>query len=155
MTLYLTRSINLSLLTNNPNKVGAKEVVLSFRRKYHIVSPKYHSTMTPAVGQDVLNTQHESLDATDTHASAWTTALEEAHNYNSNNDGPIKVSWGGRGKGGRGTARRTFQPLDIVVDVSLFFRLLLSLAFFCVTLDLIYSFNFLDCLLMNTRINRM
>ena len=47
-----------------------------------------------AVGQDVLNTQHESLDATDALASAWKTALEEAHNNNSNN-GPIKVSWGG------------------------------------------------------------
>ena len=107
-----------------------------------------------AVGQDVLNTQHESLDATDAYASAWTTALEEAHNNNNNNDGPLKVSWGGRGKGGRGTARRTFQPLDIVVDVSLFFRLMHSFAFSCVALDLIYSLN-LDCLLMNTRINRM
>ena len=85
--------------------------------------------MASAVGQDVLNTQHESLDATDAYASAWTTALEEAHNNNNNNDGPIKVSWGGRGKGGRGTARRTFQPLDIVVDVSPSFRLLLSSVF--------------------------
>lgn len=27
-----------------------------------------------------------------------------------------QILWGGRGKGGRGTSRRTFQPDDIVVD---------------------------------------
>lgn len=26
------------------------------------------------------------------------------------------LPWGGRGKGGRGTSRRTFQPDDIIVD---------------------------------------
>lgn len=26
------------------------------------------------------------------------------------------VPWGGRGKGGRGTSRRTFQPDDIIID---------------------------------------
>ena len=26
------------------------------------------------------------------------------------------VPWGGRGKGGRGTSRRTYQPGDVVVD---------------------------------------
>ena len=70
------------------------------------------------VGQDVLNTQHESLDATDTYASAWSVALAEA--YASSPSSTVKVSWGGRGKGGRGNARKTFQPYDIVVtNVSL------------------------------------
>jgi len=102
------------------------EVILPNKalKLYHILSyhPKqsyYHIFIM--IGQDVLNTQHESLDATDAYASAWTTALAEAQSNNSNNDVPIKVSWGGRGKGGRGTARRTFQPFDIVVDVSPFF----------------------------------
>lgn len=65
-------------------------------------------TMNSAVyvGRDVLNAQHASLDATNAHASAWEVAL----------NGPARVSWGGRGRGGRGTARRTFQPRDIVVD---------------------------------------
>jgi len=61
------------------------------------------------VGRDVLNAQHESLDATDALASAWSAALSEASS-------PERVSWGGRGRGGRGTARRTFQPRDVVVD---------------------------------------
>ena len=70
-----------------------------------------------SVGQDVLNAQHESLDATDAYASAWSVALAEATAArDGNSNAPIKVSWGGRGKGGRGTARRTFQPRDIVVD---------------------------------------
>jgi len=71
-------------------------------------------------GQDVLNAQHESLDATDAYASAWSVALSQAYSAASSSSGgssgPIQVSWGGRGKGGRGTARRTFQPRDIVVD---------------------------------------
>lgn len=77
-----------------------------------------------SVGQDVLNAQHESLDATDAYASAWSVALAEAEasaataaaSSDGDNHGIIKVKWGGRGKGGRGTARRTFQPRDIVVD---------------------------------------
>jgi len=71
------------------------------------------------VGRDVLNTQHESLDATDTYASAWSVALAEAY-ASSSSSSTLKVSWGGRGKGGRGNARKTFQPYDIVVtNVSL------------------------------------
>mmetsp|Transcript_14166 Transcript_14166/g.30789 ORF Transcript_14166/g.30789 Transcript_14166/m.30789 type:complete len:699 (+) Transcript_14166:109-2205(+) len=73
-----------------------------------------------SVGQDVLKSQHESLDATDAYASAWSVALAEAtsaaDDASGGNHAPVKVSWGGRGKGGRGMARRTFQPRDIVVD---------------------------------------
>ncbi|KAL3786819.1 hypothetical protein HJC23_008093 [Cyclotella cryptica] len=61
--------------------------------------------------EEVLQAQHESLDSTDPFASAWSTALAEVENKNIR-----KVPWGGRGKGGRGTSRRTFQPDDIVVD---------------------------------------
>lgn len=66
--------------------------------------------MSSNIGQDINNTQQQSLDATDALASVWSIAVAEAA---ASND---RVSWGGRGKGGRGTARRTFQPFDIVVD---------------------------------------
>jgi len=80
------------------------------------------------VCQDVLNAQHQSLDATDAYASAWSFAIAEAtaaaaaaaasadNNNNDYDNAPLKVNWGGRGKGGRGTGRRTFQPRDIVVE---------------------------------------
>ncbi|KAL9187236.1 hypothetical protein ACHAXT_001339 [Thalassiosira profunda] len=72
-----------------------------------------------AADRDVLTSQLASLDATDAYASAWEAALAEASAATASGDA-IKVSWGGRGKGGRGAARRTFQPHDIVVeDVSL------------------------------------
>ncbi|KAL7504749.1 hypothetical protein ACHAXN_002325 [Cyclotella atomus] len=61
--------------------------------------------------EEVLEAQHRSLDATDAFASAWSDVLAEAENKNLR-----RVPWGGRGKGGRGTSRRTFQPKDIVVD---------------------------------------
>uniref|UniRef100_A0A7S4N6T8 ABC transporter domain-containing protein n=1 Tax=Odontella aurita TaxID=265563 RepID=A0A7S4N6T8_9STRA len=60
--------------------------------------------------EEVVRAQLASLDDTDAYASAWADALSAAAAANE------KVSWGGRGKGGRGLARRTFQPHDIVVD---------------------------------------
>lgn len=57
-----------------------------------------------------MQSQLQSLDDTDTYASAWTEALAAA-----TNDG-VAVSWGGRGRGGRGLARRTVQPQTVVVD---------------------------------------
>ncbi|KAL3816156.1 hypothetical protein ACHAXA_001643 [Cyclostephanos tholiformis] len=69
------------------------------------------------VGRDVLDAQHESLDATDPHASAWSEALADASSSSAADGGAtLRPSWGGRGRGGRGIARRTFQPRDIVVD---------------------------------------
>ena len=67
---------------------------------------------------DILDAQHESLDATDTYASAWSVALAKASAAAAavSGDGIIKPSWGGRGRGGRGATRRTFLPRDIVVD---------------------------------------
>lgn len=71
-----------------------------------------HSNLTMnSIGEDVLNAQHESLDATDAFASAWAVALAVASSKSGDH-----IKWGGRGRGGRGTARRTFQPHDIVVD---------------------------------------
>jgi hypothetical protein len=64
-----------------------------------------------------LISQHQldSLDDTDSYASVWEQILSLNRNNNSNTN-----LWGGRGKGGRGLARRTVQPKDIIVeDVSL------------------------------------
>lgn len=77
---------------------------------------KIHTTMHNAIGQDIIDAQHDSLDATDAYASAWSVALAEASAAAAVSGGVIQPSWGGRGKGGRGAARRTFQPHDIVVD---------------------------------------
>lgn len=57
----------------------------------------------------VVQSQLTALDDTESYATAWQLALSKA-----TKDG--RVQWGGRGKGGRGLARRTFQPKDIVVD---------------------------------------
>lgn len=59
---------------------------------------------------DVSQAQHLSLDAANCYSSAWSDAIAKAK------DRLQDVSWGGRGKGGRGVNRRTFQPHDIVVD---------------------------------------
>lgn len=54
----------------------------------------------------IVKQQLSSLDDTDAYASAWTDLVQqEGH--------PL---WGGRGRGGRGLARRTHQPRDIVVE---------------------------------------
>jgi ATPase subunit of ABC transporter with duplicated ATPase domains len=59
--------------------------------------------------------QLDSLDDTDCYASIWEQILSQDRKQSSNTN-----LWGGRGKGGRGLARRTIQPKDIVVeDVSL------------------------------------
>jgi len=54
--------------------------------------------------------QLESLDDTDCYATAWAEVLRRAR------DEKASVRWGGRGQGGRGAARKTFQPKDVVVD---------------------------------------
>jgi len=59
--------------------------------------------------ETIVSSQLTSLDDTDALASAWTEALEAATASN-------KLVWGGRGKGGRGLARRTYQRYDIVVE---------------------------------------
>lgn len=60
--------------------------------------------------ESVVATQLQSLDDTDYYSSAWTEALLKA------SEDVRLVKWGGRGQGGRGLSRRTFQPRDIVVD---------------------------------------
>lgn len=58
----------------------------------------------------VVQSQLQSLDDTDALASAWADALAAAENSNG------LATWGGRGRGGRGLARRTVQPQTVVVD---------------------------------------
>jgi ABC-type multidrug transport system fused ATPase/permease subunit len=69
------------------------------------------------VNNAVVQDQLESLDDTDCYASAWADALAA---YIQNEEASFSSSspklWGGRGKGGRGLARRTLQPKDIVVE---------------------------------------
>jgi len=57
----------------------------------------------------IVQTQLASLDDTDLYATAWEEALQHAAEKGT------AVKWGGRGQGGRGAARRTFQPKDIIV----------------------------------------
>lgn len=65
---------------------------------------------TPTLFAAVVETQLGALDDTDCYSSAWTEALERAATD------PTTVQWGGRGQGGRGRARRTYQPTDVVVE---------------------------------------
>jgi ATP-binding cassette subfamily F protein 3 len=58
----------------------------------------------------VAESQLTSLDDTDCYSSTWTDALASAA------VDPTTLQWGGRGQGGRGRARRTYQPKDVVVD---------------------------------------
>jgi ATPase subunit of ABC transporter with duplicated ATPase domains len=58
----------------------------------------------------IVQSQLTSLDDTDALQNAWTEALARATENGS------ALRWGGRGRGGRGLARRTFQPKDIVVE---------------------------------------
>lgn len=60
----------------------------------------------------IVEAQLASLDDTDCYASVWNDILSQ-QKANANTIGSI---WGGRGKGGRGLARRTIQPYDIVVE---------------------------------------
>ena len=55
--------------------------------------------MNNSIGQDIIDAQHESLDATDAYASAWSVALAEASAAAAVRGGVIKPCWGGRGKG--------------------------------------------------------
>jgi ATPase subunit of ABC transporter with duplicated ATPase domains len=59
-----------------------------------------------------IEAQLTSLDDTDCYASVWSEILARQENGGEES----KNSWGGRGRGGRGLARRTIQPKDVVVD---------------------------------------
>lgn len=71
------------------------------------------TTAAEGVVQSSQQHQLERLDDTDVYATAWSDAVRQAKQEAKNNNCVVK--WGGRGQGGRGLARRTFQPLDIVV----------------------------------------
>ena len=66
----------------------------------------------------VIDSQLDSLDDTDGYVTAWKQALQSV--YTEDQQSKRKVRWGGRGRGGRGKARHTFQPKDVVLhDVRL------------------------------------
>jgi hypothetical protein len=87
------------------------------KRPSSTVALELSSTMDLAPGmgplQAVVEQQLTSLDDTDTYASAWADALAR---HQSDDSALSSFLWGGRGRGGRGLARRTFQPRDIVVE---------------------------------------
>jgi ATPase subunit of ABC transporter with duplicated ATPase domains len=62
----------------------------------------------------IAQAQLISLDDTDCYASVWDDILKQQQENKSSSKG--STLWGGRGKGGRGLARRTIQPKDIVVE---------------------------------------
>eukprot|EP00526_Cylindrotheca_closterium_P029395 CAMPEP_0113659756 /NCGR_PEP_ID=MMETSP0017_2-20120614/32533_1 /TAXON_ID=2856 /ORGANISM="Cylindrotheca closterium" /LENGTH=657 /DNA_ID=CAMNT_0000574339 /DNA_START=195 /DNA_END=2165 /DNA_ORIENTATION=- /assembly_acc=CAM_ASM_000147 len=64
---------------------------------------------------EITQAQQTSLDDTDCYASVWGEILAEQQQQE---DAPTNKSglWGGRGKGGRGLARRTVQPNNVVLD---------------------------------------
>jgi ATPase subunit of ABC transporter with duplicated ATPase domains len=74
---------------------------------------------------EILQAQLKSLDDTDLYATAWQQARQRYYasrqgtsddgDNDKNRGGCGAFKWGGRGQGGRGTSRRTFQLLDIVV----------------------------------------
>lgn len=70
------------------------------------------STTTTTTTTSTLQAQLESLQDADTYASAWAAALAAA----ASTEGHPSLKWGGRGRGGRGRARRTWQPTTIVVE---------------------------------------
>lgn len=57
--------------------------------------------------ETIVQQQLTSLDDTDAYASAWSEVVQQQDRA---------PQWGGRGRGGRGLARQTFQPRDIVVE---------------------------------------
>eukprot|EP00978_Attheya_sp_CCMP212_P002654 scaffold5444_cov63-Attheya_sp.AAC.2 len=64
---------------------------------------------------EIVAEQLTSLDDADAYASAWATALE-AIEKNDQGSSSHTVLWGGRGKGGRGLGRQTYQPHQVIVD---------------------------------------
>jgi len=63
--------------------------------------------------ESITEAQLSSLDATDCYASVWQEILAKQLQEESKIAANL---WGGRGKGGRGLARRTIQPKDVVLE---------------------------------------
>ena len=62
--------------------------------------------------EEITQAQLSSLDDTDCYASVWEQILAKQR------DGKVSISslWGGKGRGGRGLARRTIHPHNVVVE---------------------------------------
>ena len=65
----------------------------------------FHKTVS-----NITEAQLSSLDDADPYSSVWTDAVDRALSSSKK-----FVEWGGRGRGGRGLSRRTWQPFDIIV----------------------------------------
>lgn len=63
----------------------------------------------------VVQSQLEHLDDTDAYATAWKDAVQCAGESGATPFSPTILQSGGRGQGGRGLARRTWQPHDILL----------------------------------------
>ncbi|VEU34507.1 unnamed protein product [Pseudo-nitzschia multistriata] len=66
--------------------------------------------------EDVTQAQLSSLDDTDCYASVWEQILAEQRDEESSQSARSYNLWGGKGKGGRGLARKTIQPHNVVVE---------------------------------------
>ena len=68
----------------------------------------------------VTQIQLKSLDDTDCYASVWGQILQrQRHELATSSLAAVASSsslWGGKGMGGRGLARRTVQPKDVIID---------------------------------------
>ena len=64
----------------------------------------------------VTRAQLSSLDDTDCYASVWEQILAKQRDGGSSQSTHTANLWGGKGKGGRGLARRTIQPHNVVVE---------------------------------------
>ena len=64
---------------------------------------------------EVTESQLESLNDADAFGTAWQEILRQSRN-NDDSHPNRKIQWGGRGQGGRGRGRRTYQPHNVVVD---------------------------------------
>jgi ATPase subunit of ABC transporter with duplicated ATPase domains len=114
---FTSLTIHLSQKNDSLYKYKLKFSVPS--DNYSSITPFYHNQMASS-SSAVTQIQLASLDDADCYASIWEQILsrqreEDIASANKSHGGGGGI-WGGRGKGGRGLARRTFQPKDVVID---------------------------------------
>ena len=79
------------------------------------------TTTTTNNNSSVYQKQQQHLDDTDVYSTVWQDAILQYqqqlqhHQLQQTSGKNITVKWGGRGKGGRGIARRTLQPNDVCI----------------------------------------
>lgn len=70
------------------------------------------ATPPSITSETVVKSQLEHLDDTDQYANAWSDAVQAAKEATNKK----KLHWGGRGQGGRGRSRRTYQDTHVSVE---------------------------------------